>query len=158
VSKNPKSAQFAQSGKKPKQFDFKQFTDDLKKQPKVASDPQAYYHRSPSWRFTRAEMVDPFGWHEITNDELHDVRVKLIEFERRTWAEILVADEANNHGIKTYKLCLEARQRLKELNIAVDEVHSLRLTAKNRVFGIMDNGVFEVLWWDPEHQICPVRK
>ena len=161
MPKQPKSAQFAVSGKKPKpgSFDFKKFTEDLKaKKPKIVADPEAYYHRNPSWRFTRAEMVDPFGWHELTAEEAHFVREKLIEFEKRTWADILVKDEDHNHDIEISKLSEQARERFNELNIACDVVHSLRLSGKNRVIGIMDNGVFEVLWWDPDHQVCPVKK
>lgn len=39
-----------------------------------------------------------------------------------------------------------------------DRVVSLRLSAKERVSGVMESGVLNVLWWDPDHTVYPVEK
>lgn len=30
-----------------------------------------------------------------------------------------------------------------------------RITAKERVWGLLVEDVFYLLWWDPEHEVCP---
>jgi hypothetical protein len=126
--------------------------------PKTAADPQQYYKSYPSWRFLRSQMAHPWGWHDLTQKELHYVREKLIAFEGRTWSDILVRSEKLNHPIAIDKLCKQARDRLSQLQVFVDEVVSLHLSSTERIIGIMENGAFSVLWWDPDHQVCPSRK
>jgi len=72
-----------------------------------------------------------------------------------TWSELLVHAKKRNHSIKISDITPEARDRLEIIGLALDEVVSLRLSGKERVFGYLDNGVLELLWWDPEHQVCP---
>ncbi len=57
------------------------------------------------------------------------------------------------------KLSAEARQRLVELRQDdVDELFSLRMTGRRRVWGFREANVLRFLWWDPDHQVCPVDK
>ena len=39
----------------------------------------------------------------------------------------------------------------------IDSVMSLGVTQIGRVFGIMDHNIMKVLWWDPDHLVCPVE-
>jgi hypothetical protein len=56
------------------------------------------------------------------------------------------------------KLVPEARRRLIQLKLEdIDELLSLRLSGKQRVWGILSEGVAALLWWDPDHRICPSR-
>ncbi len=51
------------------------------------------------------------------------------------------------------------KKRLEE--IEQDEIalfYSLRLSGKKRMWGIKDNNIFWILWWDPFHEICPSFK
>jgi hypothetical protein len=36
-----------------------------------------------------------------------------------------------------------------------EDLVSLRLSARERVWGILAEGVLELLWWDPDHKVCP---
>lgn len=101
------------------------------------------------------ELVDPFGWHRVDGTTLQYIRGKLAQFETMTWSEILVSAKKQNHAIEVPSLCREARQRLDERKLLLDQVVSLRLSARERVFGYLENGVLVLLWWDPAHQICP---
>jgi hypothetical protein len=40
----------------------------------------------------------------------------------------------------------------------VEAVLSLRISARERVWGILDGPALQVLWWDPEHQVYPVER
>ncbi|MEO6195693.1 MAG: hypothetical protein ABIS20_21945 [Thermoanaerobaculia bacterium] len=101
------------------------------------------------------DLVDPYGWHAVSAETLLSIREKLAHFETMTWNEILVTGKKRNHSIRVAAIASEAQQHLEEMGIALDEVISLRLSGAERVFGYLDNGVLVLLWWDPDHQVCP---
>ena len=126
------------------------------KKPKAPADPSSYWHLKPSWRISILEMRDPFGWHEIGQETLDRIRNRLVGFESMTWQEILVSGRKQNHSIRVYRLCTEAQKRLGELNLDDQErIYSLRVTGTERIFGFLNAGVMDVLWWDPSHSVCP---
>jgi len=97
----------------------------------------------------------PFAWRSVDYEILRRLHEKLASFESMTWDEIIVRDNRNNHFIPTKKLSKEARQRLEELKADdVDELLSIRLSGRERLFGIWDAGVVDLLWWDPQHKVC----
>jgi hypothetical protein len=102
------------------------------------------------------ELCDPFGWHLLDAARVLDIRLKLCQFETMTWGEILVAGGQRNHLISFEQLVPAAQQRLRSIGQGdLAEVLSLRLAAKERVWGILREGVLHLLWWDPDHAICP---
>ncbi len=110
----------------------------------------------PSWRISGIEMVEPYGWDTLDTSMLLYIKDKLTSFESMTWAEILVQGKKFHHTVALVSLSQEAQSRLREINLDdIDELVSLRLSAKERVWGILDQGVLSLLWWDPEHQVCP---
>ncbi len=104
-------------------------------------------------------MVSPYGWHEITPEELRMVRDRLSNFESMTWSEILVQGRKQHHTVKLHKLSNAARQRLEEIfgAIDVDFLVSLSLGSVERIWGVLDGRVLQVLWWDPGHQVYPSK-
>lgn len=88
-----------------------------------------------------------------------DIREKLANFETMSWAEILVDAKKYNHQISVDQICQAATERLRELKLDdVDQLLSLRLQATQRVWGLLERGVVTLLWWDPNHEICPSVK
>ncbi len=113
----------------------------------------------PAWRISLLEMIDPFGWHVISSDIAHQVRMRLSNFESLTWKQILYQGGYRNHFIGTNRICKQAKDRLAALHQDdIDSVMSLGITQTGRVFGIMEHNVLKILWWDPDHLICPVEK
>jgi hypothetical protein len=107
-----------------------------------------------NWNLDHIDMDGPFGWHlsEVA-DLLRMVFPRLKHFETMSWGQI---PATGSHPIEVGELCKEARDRLEELKLAeYDTVYSIRLEGKPRLFGIKDRAVLRVLWWDPEHEICP---
>lgn len=126
------------------------------KEPKIASSPTGYYHLRPSWRISKLEMVEPYGWHIIDIEKLNYIREKLVHFESMTWDEILIKGKKFHHSVATDKLSLEAQRRLRETRQDdIDDIVSLRLTGTERVWGILDQGILNLLWWDEYHSVCP---
>lgn len=122
----------------------------------LKTDFKSNMSRRPKWRFKKRDS-DHDRWSVNMTEELLD---KLSNFESMTWAQILVNAKKQNHSIKIQKLSKEAQDRLCDIKLDdYDELCSLRLTGKHRIFGILDDdGVFSIIWDDCEHEICPSQK
>jgi hypothetical protein len=100
------------------------------------------------------EMAEPFGWNTVGGEKLKDIQGKLRSFESMTWGEIL--NGTQNHLVPVNRLCNKAQERLSELRQDdLENMLSMRLSGKERVWGILSEGVCTLIWWDPEHEICP---
>ena len=123
--------------------------------------PKIEYHENwqemrPSWRIGLLEMVEPFGWHKASASESFQVKERLANFESMTWKQILIQGSYRNHSIRKDRLCPEAQQRLEDLGQDdIDAVMSLAVTQKGRIFGIMEHNVLKIIWWNPNHLVCP---
>jgi hypothetical protein len=51
-----------------------------------------------------------------------------------------------------------AQKRAKELEWDDSELFSLRLEGKLRLWGRRGGAILYLLWFDPEHLVCPSRK
>lgn len=105
------------------------------------------------------EVVGPFGWHQVDGFLTLKLREKLAHFESRTWNEILVQSNKQNHAVDKNRLSRVAQRRLEALQADdVDSLVSLRLSGRERVWGILRGAILDLLWWDPEHQVYPSLK
>lgn len=134
-----------------------------KKIPVENENAESYFTKHPVWRFMRCDNEHD-SWSVQNNcDFNNNLMNRLIDFEGLTWQEIISASGgkksgSNSHFIEVYKLSKSAQKRLEELNIFEDQLFSLRLTGKERLFGVLINGIFHILWYDNKHEICPVKK
>lgn len=75
-----------------------------------------------------------------------------------TWAEIEKACGGRSHGnashfVKVAKISKKASARLKEIKQEdTEDIFSLRIEGKVRIYGIRDNAVLKILWFDPWHE------
>ena len=70
--------------------------------------------------------------------------------------EIFVVGKRSNHSVPVEQLCSQAKKRLEELRLLdLEELHSLRLSGEERIWGILTQNVITLLWWDPNHEVCP---
>ncbi len=127
-----------------------------KRIPKNIEDPNSYYSKHPSWNFSKSDLQHE-KWTLNHSDFLKEILPKLIDFERRTWNDI-VLDKKHNHWIYTDKLIKEAQNRMIELKLYYDQLFSLRLTGTLRLFGYIENGSYYIIWYDVNHEICPSNK
>lgn len=131
-------------------------------------DPLSYERMYPAWSFKRMQQEtmwifppeDLISHHENC---IHSqcVLAKLASFEKMTWSEIKRQQhghrgKSSSHFIEDLsKLNRNAQKRLRELQIS-ENLFSLRLEGKVRIFGILQSHIFEVLWYDAGHEIYPV--
>lgn len=138
-----------------------QFTS--KKKPITKIDPDAYNERKPVWSFLRLDYGHEKWSLCQCNWSFRDLFMKLKDFEGMTWRQIKEQiggrnEETNNHFVQVSDICGEAKKRLNELSITEEVLFSLRLSGKTRIFGILQAGIFYVIWWDPKHEIYPNNK
>ena len=130
----------------------------VNKRPVVPSiDTLLSFH--PSWRFAALDIEGQFGWSSVDRGELEEIRTKLGEYERLTWGEIKIQQADRNHLIGIASMSRAAQARLRQILPGVEELFSLRITGKKRIFGIIqDHGAMLLVWWDRHHQVCPTKK
>ncbi|MDQ2731557.1 MAG: hypothetical protein M3Y56_07855, partial [Armatimonadota bacterium] len=64
-----------------------------------------------------------------------------------------------SHPVELGKLCKAAQDRLVE--IRQDDaatLFSLRIGGQGRIWGVRDGPTLRILWWDPQHEVCPSLK
>jgi len=128
-------------------------TPSLKKEP-VFTQGFSFNDHRPSWRVNRLQLIDPYGWHELSLHQIRYIQGKLVEFERKTWNEILVFAKKQNHSVPVSGLkCPRARKWMRENMPDQEELWSLRLSGAERIWGVYSEGVFNLIFWDPEHLI-----
>jgi hypothetical protein len=154
------------------------------KTPRITEKVEGSYNRYPSWRFSRAD-IDHSKWSVLDQHEdivldpsdpggtsvIHQfsksIDRKLLDHlksrENMLWKGLMTQSGGrksgtNSHNIPIHNLIKEARDRITELNIDADELMSVRLTGTERVFGILEEGVLDIIWFDRNHEICPSFK
>jgi hypothetical protein len=111
---------------------------------------------APAWHFKVLDLYGPYCPTKMTKDTLKEVKKKLGEFEGMTWQEI--ERNGKNHFVSTANLAKEARQRLREIEQDdLEQLYSLRLSGKERVYGIREANILRILWWDPTHSVYPTE-
>ena len=113
-----------------------------------------------SWKFSSTDSNGPFAWTNLTDPaQLAEVISKLKEFEGQNWSQLTAT---GSHPISISTLHSSAQDRLQELRLdEYDELMSLRLTGRIRIWAYWVAGqenIMRLLWWDPEHQVYPVKK
>lgn len=135
-----------------------------KKEAKSSINANSFYDKKPTWRFSK---VDKFHskW-KVNEGEFDSILFeKLRSFENMKWKDILT-DKSGRYGTKNHFISPEyihkdAQDRLASLQLeelAQDSLCSIALSGKIRLWGLLLDGVFNIIWLDNEHEICPSKK
>lgn len=96
-------------------------------------------------------------WHEddYTEETFRTVAKNMKKYSSMTWGAI-ENNRHRNHSVKAHKIIPQAQKRLVELMLDdYDDIWRFRFDGLKRIWGIRDKHIFRVLWWDPQHKICP---
>jgi hypothetical protein len=130
-----------------------------KKQPTIASEVSLYGEGKAAWRVSRMQLVGPYGWHELDASGIEKVKTRLASLERSTWNDIFVRDARNNHEIPVNTLkCATAKKWMAENMPDQPSLWTIRVTGKERIWGILSESAYQIVFWDPEHLIWEVAK
>ena len=95
----------------------------------------------------------------MRGEHVDDLRTKLGQFEGSLASEFFGPHKgpAKFEGIES--LSRDAQARLEYLKRDdVDGLWCVRLSGLERVWGTRRGPVFNLLWWDPDHTVCPSHK
>ena len=109
-----------------------------------------------SWRLGDADLGGPYQWSAITHADLARLVSVFREVDKKRWSQAMGDSTGEIKSIPRTSLCADAQRRLEAIHRDDESwFHEIRLGAKPRVWGTRSDSIFHVLWWDPEHQVCP---
>lgn len=110
-----------------------------------------------TWSFSIIDLNGPFGWEHCKDAEMFlEVLKKKGQLEDKNFSEL---GGAGSHKIPISDISTEAFKRLREIKQDdIDEIFSFRLSGRVRFWCIRHDNVMRVLWWDPDHKVCPSNK
>jgi hypothetical protein len=122
--------------------------------PRILKTPDSTARENIVWRFGILDKEGPWGWSDISKELiLNEIHSKLSNFETMTIPQLQLN---GSHFVEVNILCRDAQKRLDLIRQDDnDELFSLRLSGKKRIWGIVNGNIFSVLWWDPDHAVCP---
>jgi len=127
--------------------------------------PGSYYGLSPTFSFRKYDAEAPWAVSADGRPTVDRVFKMLSGIELSTWGEIRQASGGRSHGTNSHPISIremasEAQNRAADIALLEDELFSLRLTSTVRLWGVIEpsKGCFFVIWYDPNHSICPIDK
>jgi hypothetical protein len=123
---------------------------------KIPRSPQIQPTGEPVWKFGRIDFDGPWCPKCLSKDLLLQIVQRLKSFEQSSWKDL---ENGGSHFIDVQEIIQEAKNRLVKLKLDdTDQLFSLRLSNRERIWGLRFIDTFSILWWDPDHQICPSFK
>lgn len=128
------------------------------------ADPDFYRTQTPVWSLRSLDLDHSrWGWKRLGHEAVwQKIWPKLRDREGMTWAEIEQEVGGRKSGTNSHNVAVatdlirEAQQRLDELGHLADSLFSLRLQGTQRIYGIREGRVLRLIWFDENHEICPV--
>jgi len=128
--------------------------------PRTVEDPTAQRkeNRKEKLRWSFEIFDNGKEWHDDQYSPIfNEIAGHLKSFEQRTWGEI-EADRKYYHAVPVVNLIPDAQSRLTLLKLDEnDPLTRLRFTGRQRAWGFRRGHLFMLVWWDPQHRICPSR-
>lgn len=129
------------------------------KVPVIATEVSLYTEDKAAWRFGRIQLVAPYGWHELDIAGANKVKARLADLERCTWKDIFVRRANDNHHFDVATLkCANARSWMQNNLPDQHSIWTIKVASRERIWGILSEGAYQIIFWDPQHLIWPVPK
>jgi hypothetical protein len=139
----------------------------LPRQPKAGPLPTSPQRRRPVFSFTYADRATGNAWRfSPSSDHAPELFQFLCEMAKLTWAEINAQQTGGksrhkkHHDQELSSIAPEAQKDIARAGldeIFGDEIYRFRLGGTRRLWGFRDEHTFHVVWWDPEHLVCPTE-
>ena len=123
---------------------------------RVRIPPETADQRHPLWSFRTFDNTGDWCWSTISISDAMSIMQRLKDYESMTWASIKRASHC--HYIEPFSIIPEAQERLRKLKrFQTNALFSMSVGSKPRLWGILEDHVAFLLWWDPKHEIYPSR-
>lgn len=99
----------------------------------------------------------PFGWAGLPAKEIRQIREACRSWESMKLGELFGA--SGNKPIPAENFDPPAKKRWREIGLDdYDGLWELRVSGKGRLWGMLKDNIFYIVWWDPDHLVCPAPK
>jgi hypothetical protein len=120
-------------------------------------DPNVFESTYFRWRATDEYIDyddDEWGWGQATiQDFFQKILPRLQEYENWTWSEIFKRKSCHYWDIND--IPTKARNKLKKKYPQHDTFHQIDVEQPCRLLGWRDRHTLFLIWYDPNHTICP---
>jgi hypothetical protein len=122
----------------------------------MPADQTGYLREPVTWRLGSFDFDHPKSWcDEESSAALRELAAKMKWLERYTWGE-LPGLSTHNHEWEdpSESWTQPSVQRLGELNLDDQSGwYQIHLDARGRLFGFRSGSVFNLVWWDRDHEV-----
>lgn len=133
---------------------------------RTGANPDSIFGMSMTWSHQNPDCCGVWSWDIARqwSDENWENTIlpKLKEWEQLNWSEIDGFSSGTghkmHHNMDTSDICDEAQLRLMEIEKYNDEIFRFRLGGLPRLWGFRTVANFDILWFDPTHQIYPTNR
>jgi len=133
--------------------------------PRAGQDPGSVFSMKVTWTCDDPDCDGAWSWGVARRWSQDDwdtiISPKLAEWSKLTWAEIDRFSSGTrhkmHHTMDTDVIRDEAQYRLIEIEKYRDVIFRFRLGNKRRLLGHRIVSNFEIIWFDPTHQIYPTE-
>jgi hypothetical protein len=132
--------------------------------PRLGADPSSIFQMKMTWSKDEADCEDCWSsgtarqWSEADWNNL--IEPALQEWSKLLWREIDAFASGSghkmHHNMDTDSILEEAQLRLIDIEKHSDTIFRFRLGNKKRLWGQRNLAKFEIIWYDPHHEIYPV--
>lgn len=145
-------------GKKRSKVPRRSITPISERKPRRLQRPEIIESQEPVWSIGIIDRCGEWGWNNVKNEVLwKNILSKMKNFEGMTWAKIL--QRKTTSLVPVDQFYSEAKRRLRKIKMYdTDELLHLGLSGKERIWGVRIGRVFQILWWDSNHTVCPSYK
>lgn len=137
-----------------------------RKIPRKSKNPNSVYGLTMKWCGDYADKDDAWSWgvdREWSEEDWDEIILpKLGAWSKQTWGEIDKASSDSGHKMHHDMDCdairEEAQYRLIEIEQHADVIFRFRLGNKKRLWGFRVLEEFNIIWYDPTHEIYPTDR
>lgn len=133
---------------------------EVSKKPIVSRWPTAEQSQERlSWRLGDMEFQGPWHWSGIKARKWREILGLLADLEKLTWGEATAGSTPRVKLVKVAAAPPAVLQRLQEIERDdIDMLVEVRMSARQRIWGVRRGNVCHLLWWDPEHAAWSAAK
>ena len=130
---------------------------------RTGANPGSIFDMQMSWTCDAPDCEGAWSWgteRQWSEQSWSEtIEPKLREWERLKWREIDTFSSGSghkmHHNMGADVICPEAQERLDSLQKYGDDIFRFRLGNRRRLWGFRIVAKFEILWFDPHHEIYP---
>lgn len=128
-------------------------------------NPPSSQDSHPTFSFKHIDRENREEWAWPESDGIKEIVDFLCTISNSTWKELRTHSTGSGirrplHHSQPFDSLPTKTQNLiiqLHLNEIFEDLFRFRLGGRKRLWGFLHNGIFYILWWDPEHKVYPLE-